>query len=232
MQMEIRPAAARGQANHGWLYSQHSFSFAHYYDRRHMGFGPLRVINEDKVAPGRGFLPHHHQSMEILSYVISGALEHKDTLGNGSVIRPGEVQLMSAGRGIQHSEMNGSTQEEVHFLQIWILPRSARSAPRYDQRLFEPTPGEGLRLVVSPTGREGSLRIDQDMDLHRLLLDAQGQAQLDPRGPRAWVQVIKGSLQVNGAALKAGDGLAIEGAEQLSLSAGAEGVEALVFDLP
>jgi len=226
--IDIRRGRERGHEDHGWLDTHHSFSFASYYDPGFMGFSDLRVINEDRVAEGGGFMPHPHKDMEIVSYVISGALAHRDTLGTGSVIRPGEVQLMSAGRGIRHSEMNGSPDAPVHFLQIWILPAQAGTAPRYDQRDFGKEPG--LRLVVSPDGREGSLSIGQDMDLHRALLPAGEQVSLRLRRARAWVQVIRGTLDVNGARLQAGDGASFTGYPTLAMEAREE-VEALVFDL-
>jgi redox-sensitive bicupin YhaK (pirin superfamily) len=226
MKMQIRPASQRGAADYGWLRSRHSFSFADYYDPRFMGFGPLRVINEDRVEPARGFGRHPHRNMEIISYVVSGALAHRDSMGNGSVIHPDEVQLMSAGTGVTHSEMNPSTDAPVHFLQIWIQPAAVGTAPRYAQRRFH---GDGVVLLVSPTGREGSLVVGQDVDLHRIrLTDASAAVPL--RGTRGWVQLISGSLTVSGAALRAGDGLALEGLSSLSLSA--EGsVEALLFDM-
>ena len=232
MQMAIRRAAERGHANHGWLDTNHTFSFAGYYDPRFMGFSHLRVINEDRVSGGGGFPPHPHRNMEIISYVVEGALEHRDTMGTGTVIRPGEVQLMSAGTGVAHSEYNHSHDDAVHFLQIWVLPKEAGTAPRYDQRAFPADDPDfrGLRLVVSPDGRDGSLTIGQDMDLHRLLLDEGGTATHTTQRERAWVQVVRGELEVNGVLLQASDGLAIEGAERLSFTAHGP-VEALVFDL-
>jgi len=229
LQMHIRRSAERGHADHGWLDTRHSFSFAHYYDPQHMGFGHLRVLNQDVVAPGRGFGTHPHRNMEIVSYVLRGALEHRDTLGTGSVIRPGDVQLMSAGQGIAHSEYNASSSESVEFLQIWILPRHAGGSPRYDQRAF-PRTETGLRLVVSPDGREDSLTIGQDMDLYRLLLPQGGTLEHPVARSRVWVQLIRGELVVNGAGLHPGDGLAIDGAERLILEGRGE-VEALLFDL-
>ncbi|MCB9683375.1 MAG: pirin family protein [Alphaproteobacteria bacterium] len=226
--MAIRRAAERGHADHGWLDSHHTFSFASYHDPRFMGFSHLRVINEDRVAAGGGFPTHPHRNMEIVSYVIDGALAHRDTLGTGSVIRPGEVQLMSAGSGIQHSEMNASRTDGVHFLQIWVLPAQAATTPRYDQRDFGRTPG--VQLVVSPDGRDGSLTIGQDTDIHRALLPGGETATVDLRHTRAWVQVVRGTLDVDGARLFPGDGLAVDGATALHLSAH-DDVEALVFDL-
>lgn len=229
MQMSIRRAAERGGANHGWLNTKHTFSFARYYDPRFMGFGPLRVINQDRVSPGRGFGTHPHRNMEIISYVVDGTLAHRDTIGTDGVIVPGEVQLMSAGTGISHSEMNGSADDEVHFLQIWILPSEQNTAPRYDQRAF-PKTDDGLRLVASPDGRDGSLRIGQDIDLLRVLLSKGAAAEHTVARRRVWVQVIAGQLDVNGALLYPGDGLAVVEAEALKLSAH-EDVEALVFDM-
>lgn len=231
MRMSIRRSDARGAADHGWLKTQHSFSFAGYYDPAHMGFGPLRVINQDRVAPGRGFGTHGHRNMEIISYVVDGALAHRDSMGTGSVIRPGEVQLMSAGTGVTHSEMNASREEGVHFLQIWILPDVAHTAPRYDQKAF-PRTGDGLQLVVSPDGRDGSLRMQQNADLYRVQLTAGGTAEHVVARRRSWVQVVKGTLTVRGALLQPGDGLAIEDADRLPMQAGDSEVEALLFDLP
>jgi redox-sensitive bicupin YhaK (pirin superfamily) len=231
MRMHIRRAADRGQGDHGWLQSQHSFSFAGYYDPQYMGFGHLRVINQDVVAPGRGFGTHPHRDMEIISYVVDGALEHKDTIGTGSVIRPGEVQLMSAGRGIAHSEYNHSGDDTVQFLQIWILPRESGGDPGYQQRAFPKEEGGALRRVVSPDGADGTLSIKQDMDLYRLLL-AEGEATTHrPARDRVWVQVVHGTLDVAGARLFPGDGLAIVEAKDLAMTAHEGDVEALVFDL-
>lgn len=229
MKMHLRKSRQRGQADHGWLHSQHTFSFARFYDPQHMGFGHLRVINQDVVAPGRGFGTHPHRDMEILSYVVRGGLEHKDTLGTGSVIRPGDVQLMSAGTGIAHSEFNASAQDEVEFLQIWILPNQIGGAPGYQQRAFDPD-ARGLTHVVSPDGAGSSLRIKQDMDLYRLLLDDGAQARHPLARDRGWVQLVRGDLEVNGVALQPGDGLAVEGGGELAFTARGA-VEALVFDL-
>jgi redox-sensitive bicupin YhaK (pirin superfamily) len=226
--IERRPSNQRGQANHGWLRSQHTFSFGGYHDPRHMGFGHLRVINEDHVEPGRGFGTHGHQNMEILSYVVEGALAHRDSTGEGGVIRPGEVQVMSAGAGIRHSELNHSASEPVHFLQIWLLPSMSNTEPGYRQALFEPV--DGTTLLVSPDGREGSLTIRQDVEIYRLLLPPDGAAELPVRRNRSWVQVVRGSLTVNGTVLQAGDGAGITASTALSFHAEAA-VEALVFDL-
>jgi len=229
MQMHLRKASQRGHADHGWLDTNHTFSFAGYRDPEYMGFGHLRVINEDRVAPGRGFGAHSHRNMEIISYVVAGGLEHKDSIGTGSVIRPGEVQVMSAGRGVAHSEFNASALEPVHFLQIWVLPAEGNTQPRYDQRAFDTTP-RGARLVVSPDGRDGSLRVGQDMDLYRLLLDAEQSVTHAIARGRVWMQVIRGELEVNGVLLQAGDGLAIVEASEVIAKASAD-AEALLFDL-
>lgn len=229
----VRPATARGTANFGWLDSRHTFSFGHYHDPAHMGFGALRVINEDRVVPAAGFGTHGHQNMEIISYVLDGALEHKDSLGTGSIIRPGEVQKMSAGSGITHSEFNASKTDPVHFLQIWIQPDRSNIAPSYDQKAFPDAERRGrLRLVVSPDGAEGSIRLVQDARMYATLLAA-GESVAHDLAPkrRAWVQVARGALTVNGIRLAAGDGAAIEGESRLELAA-AEDAEVLLFDLP
>jgi redox-sensitive bicupin YhaK (pirin superfamily) len=229
----VRPAAARGHANFGWLDSHHTFSFGHYHDPAQMGFGPLRVINEDRVIPAAGFGTHGHQNMEIITWVLEGALEHKDSLGTTGIIRPGEVQKMSAGSGITHSEYNASKTEPVHFLQIWIQPDRSNIAPRYDQHAFPAEQRQGrLRLVVSPDGAEESIRIVQDARMYAGLL-APGDAavhQLAPRR-RAWVQVARGAVTLNGIALAAGDGAAIEDEPAINLAA-VEDAEVLLFDLP
>mgnify|MGYP000161208402 CR=1 FL=1 len=224
----IRRSEERGHANHGWLDSHHTFSFAGYYDPRFMGFGPLRVINEDRVDAGRGFGTHPHQNMEIISYVVHGALAHQDSTGSGGVVHPGEVQVMSAGRGVRHSETNGSQAEPVHFLQIWIEPSETGTEPNYAERFFERT--LGATLLVSPDGREESLRIRQDADLYRVLLSPGAAETLTLRKDRAWVQVVSGTVTVDGTALRAGDGAAITDTRSLELSSDAE-AEALVFDL-
>lgn len=231
MRMAIRRAADRGGADHGWLKTQHTFSFAHYHDPEYMGFGPLRVINQDRVEPGRGFGTHGHRNMEIISYVVSGALEHRDSMGTGSVIRPGEVQLMSAGTGVTHSEMNGSRDDEVQFLQIWILPEQGGTKPRYEQKAFGTEP-DGVRLVVSPDGREGSLTVGQNVDLYRVLLTPSQHVTQPLSRRRAWVQVVHGPLEVNGVLLHDGDGLAIEEPGNVDLRARDSAVQALLFDLP
>ena len=233
MSIVVRSAAERGHANHGWLDSFHTFSFGDYHDDAHMGFGPLRVINEDRVQPRMGFGTHGHRDMEIISYVIEGALEHKDSIGTGSVIRPGEVQVMSAGSGIRHSEFNHSADELVHFLQIWILPERGGLKPRYDQKVFADTEKRGrLRLVVSRDGREGSLVIHQDADLYAaLLVDGEHVTHTLKPGRRAWVQVVRGSVEVNGVAAQVGDGVALSGEASVALK-GLSDAEILVFDLP
>ncbi|MGD8859766.1 MAG: pirin family protein [Myxococcales bacterium] len=231
--MDIRPASDRGHVDFGWLRSAHSFSFGHYYRPDRMGFGVLRVINDDRVAPDGGFPTHPHRDMEIVSYVVDGALEHRDTLGNGSVIRPGEVQRMSAGRGIAHSEYNHDVDREVRFLQIWILPAERGTDPGYEQRDFSLDPEQPLRLVVSPDGRDGSVRIHQDVRILRAHFARDGQrASLAlPDGRSAWVQVVHGPVSLGERALSEGDGVALPQGGTLELS-GDAGAEALVFDLP
>ena len=228
-----RPASARGHANHGWLDSYHSFSFANYYDPAHMGVSVLRVINDDTVAPGQGFGTHGHQDMEIVSYVLDGALEHRDSLGNGSVIRPGDVQRMSAGTGVRHSEYNASDTEPVHFLQIWLLPNRKGVAPGYDQLHFPLADRRGrLVLLVSPDGRDASLAAHQDALLYGTLLEA-GEAvehQLEA-GRRAYVHVARGRASVNGTELAGGDGATLEDVDRVRLE-GAAHAEVLLFDLP
>jgi len=233
MSIVVRSAAERGHANHGWLDSFHTFSFGDYHDDAHMGFGPLRVINEDRVQPRMGFGTHGHRDMEIISYVIEGALEHKDSIGTGSVIRPGEVQVMSAGSGIRHSEFNHSANELVHFLQIWILPERGGLKPRYDQKVFADAEKRGrLRLVASHDGREGSLVIHQDADLYAALLaEAESVAHVLKPGRRAWVQVVRGRVEVNGVAAQVGDGVALSDEASVAVKASSD-AEILVFDLP
>ena len=228
----IRHGHERGDVDFGWLRSKHSFSFGHYYDPRHMGFRSLRVINEDRVAPGGGFDEHGHSDMEIISYVLDGALEHKDSLGTGAVIRPGEVQIMSAGTGIRHSEFNHSADEPVHFLQMWVLPRQAGIAPRYDQREFPaPERRNTLRLVVSPDSANGALGINADVSLYTGLLDAGASVTHRPApGRHAWVQAVGGAVTVNGHALEAGDGAAISDEAQVDITA-VDDAEVLVYDL-
>ncbi len=230
----VRPAAERGTADLGWLDSRHTFSFGDYYDPKQMGFGPLRVINEDRVRPGAGFDTHGHKDMEIISYVLEGALEHKDSIGTGSVIRPGDVQIMSAGTGIRHSEFNHSKTEPVHFLQIWVLPDRRGLAPRYDQKTFAESEKRGqLRLVGSPDGRDGSILIHQDVEIYDALLGMSNTVRHPlPTGRKSWVQVVRGAVDVNGKAAGAGDGIAIEGEAALTITSRADGSEILVFDLP
>jgi len=231
--MTLRKSEDRGHAQHGWLDSRHSFSFAAYYDPAHMGFGPLRVINEDRVAPAQGFGTHGHRDMEILSYVLEGALEHKDSMGNGSVITYGDVQRMSAGTGVLHSEFNPSGDVPVHFLQIWIEPAARGIAPSYEQARFEPADKRGrLRLVASPDGADGSVVIHQDARVYAGLFDGAETAALEiGEGRRAYVHVALGEVTVNGTLLRAGDALRLTGETRLQLGAGRK-AEVLVFDLP
>ncbi len=229
----LRPAAERGTTRIDWLDSRHSFSFAEYFDPEHMGFRALRVINDDRVAAGGGFPTHPHRDMEILTYVLEGALQHRDSLGNGSVIRPGEVQRMSAGTGVLHSEFNASKTDGVHFLQIWILPDRRDVAPSYEQKLLPPADAHtGMQLVASPDGRHGSVKIHQDASVYV--------AQLQPGGSatyglatvrRAWVQIARGAVDLNGHAASAGDGARLEGESGVRLRSDS-GCEVLLFDLP
>ena len=230
--IDIRHAEHRGAANLGWLNSKHSFSFGQYHDPAHMGFGALRVINEDRVQPGEGFPAHGHENMEIISYVLDGALEHKDSIGTGSVIRPGEVQRMSAGTGIRHSEYNASDDEPVHFLQIWVIPEERDIEPGYEQKAFADDERRGrLRLVASNDARDGSLKIHQDVDLYASLLEDGDEVSLSlDDGRRAWVQVARGSVQVNGAQLYPGDGAALAEEAAVTVRATSD-AEILVFDL-
>jgi redox-sensitive bicupin YhaK (pirin superfamily) len=231
--LEIRRANDRGHANHGWLDSYHSFSFADYWDPRHVEFGPLRVINEDRVVPGAGFGTHGHRDMEIISYVLEGELAHKDSTGTSSVIRQGDVQRMSAGRGVMHSEFNHSQAQPVHFLQIWIQPDVTGIAPEYEQKRFEPGEKRGrLRLVASPDGADGSVRIHQDARLFTGLFDGAERAALEVApGRRLYVHVARGSVMANGEVLDAGDALKLTDTPVLSLADGSD-AEVLVFDLP
>ena len=230
--MSIRHAAERGVANFGWLNSRHTFSFGNYYDPEFMGFGPLRVINEDQVQPGRGFGTHGHQDMEIISYVLEGEMEHKDSMGTGSVIRPGDVQRMSAGTGVRHSEYNASASDPLHFLQIWILPERNGLEPSYEQKTFSDEDKCGqLRLVGSRDGRDGSVTIHQDVDLYAAkLADADTVTYQLPAGRKAWVQVAYGDVQLNDQALSAGDGVAVEGPRSVALTA-KNATEILLFDM-
>jgi len=230
--LTLRPAKARGHAHHGWLESYHSFSFADYYDAAHMGFRSLRVINEDRVQAGKGFGTHSHRDMEIISYVLEGGLEHRDSMKNGSVIRPGDVQVMSAGTGVSHSEFNGSQTELVHFLQIWLVPTERGITPSYEEKRFSNSEKQGrLRLVASPDGQEGSVTIHTDARLYAGLfgLGEQARHELAP-GRHAWVQVARGQVKVNGETLTAGDGAALSD-EAHVLLVGVDSSEVLLFDL-
>jgi quercetin 2,3-dioxygenase len=228
----VRPAEERGVANFGWLDSRHTFSFGHYYDPRHMGIGALRVINDDRVAPSGGFDTHSHQDMEIISYVLEGAMEHQDSIGTGSVIRPGDVQRMTAGTGIAHSEFNHSRTEPVHFLQIWIVPERKGLEPGYEQKTFPLEERRGkARLVASRDGRDGSLTVHQDIDLYTSVLEAGDEVAIALRPERsAWVQVARGAVTLNGTGLKEGDGAAVFDTATLTLTSDTGG-EVLVFDL-
>lgn len=230
----IRPADERGKVDFGWLDSRHTFSFGNYRDPAHVHFGPLRVINEDRVQPGQGFGAHSHNDMEIISYVLEGALEHKDSIGTGSVIRPGDVQRMSAGSGIQHSEFNASKTEPVHFLQIWLIPDEDGLRPSYEQKRFEDSDKRGrLRLVASPKGEEGSVVIHLDAKVCASVLDKDGSVSYTPApGRKVWIQMARGSIELGGKGLKAGDGAAIEGERELIITSRADGTEFLLFDLP
>ena len=234
MTVNIRKANERGHANHGWLDSFHTFSFGDYYDPAQMGFSALRVINEDRVSAGQGFGTHGHRDMEIISYVVEGALEHKDSIGTGSVINAGDVQVMSAGSGIRHSEFNPSATAPVHFLQIWVLPNATNHTPRYDQKAFTADDKRGrARLVVSGDGRDGSLMIHQDADIYAALLDAGASLHHElHQGRRGWIQLVRGALDVNGTKLNSGDGLAISDETALTLRADKDDSEFLIFDLP
>ena len=231
--LQIRRSAERGHFDHGWLDTRHTFSFGDYHDRRFMGFRDLRVINEDRVRPGQGFGTHGHRDMEILSYVLEGGLAHKDSLGNGSVIVPGDVQYMSAGTGVRHSEYNVSPTEPVHFMQIWIIPNAEGLPPRYDQKRFDTEATKGrLRLVASPDGADGSIAIRQDARVYASRLGAGESSTLAlPPGRHLWVQVVRGEVDVNGQALSAGDGLAASGETDFRFAGGASASELLVFDL-
>lgn len=228
----IRHAEERGAANFDWLNSKHSFSFGHYHDPKHMGFGSLRVINEDRVQPGRGFDTHSHRDMEIISYVLEGALEHKDSMGNGSIIRPGDVQRMTAGTGVRHSEFNQSKSEVVHFLQIWILPEKEGLKPGYEQKTFSEEEKRGkLRLVGSRDGRDGSVTIHQDVELYATRLGEGDETthQLST-GRKGWVQVARGRAEINGMALQIGDGVALADETGITLR-GMSNAEILLFDM-
>jgi hypothetical protein len=228
----IRHAAERGHANHGWLDSHHTFSFADYHDPEHMGFRALRVINDDRVKGGRGFGTHPHRDMEIISYVLDGGLAHKDSMGTGAVIRPGDVQRMSAGTGVLHSEYNASQDQEVHFLQIWLMPARRNLPPSYEQKTFTDADKRGvLKLVASPDGRDGSLTIHTDALVYTSLLDHGHTAELAlAAGRGAWVHVARGRVRINGSELGEGDGAAIEGERTVRLE-GIDRGEVIAFDL-
>lgn len=228
----VRLAKERGGGDHGWLNTRHTFSFSDYYDPHHMGFRSLRVINEDRVAPGRGFGTHGHRDMEILSYVVSGGLGHRDSMGKSEVVRPHEWQRMSAGTGVMHSEMNASKTEPVHFYQIWILPEAEGIRPGYEQKLFAPEEKAGrLRLVASADGREGSLKIHQDVSVYNAVLKAGEEVEHRPEsGRHAWLQVVAGSVELNGNRLGAGDGAAVSDESALTIRAGGDS-EVILFDL-
>lgn len=231
--IDFRKSEERGHANHGWLDSFHSFSFADYYDPQHMGFGPLRVINEDRVSAGAGFGTHAHRDMEIITYVLEGELAHKDSLGNGSVIRPGNVQRMSAGSGVRHSEYNHSPDSAAHFLQIWIQPDVTGIAPEYEEKNFDVSQKRGrLRLIASPEGSEGSVAIHQDARIYAGLFDGDERADFElAEGRRAYLHVVRGEIAVDGKALKAGDAVKITQQPQLEIRNGNQ-AEVLLFDLP
>lgn len=231
--IRIRPAAERGHFDHGWLDTNHTFSFGDYHDERHMGFRSLRVINEDRVLPGQGFGTHGHRDMEIVTYVLEGGLAHRDSLGNGSVIAPGDVQYMSAGTGVRHSEFNASQTEPVHFYQIWILPNAAGAEPRYAQKTFDAPSRTGtLRLVASGSGADGSIAIRQDANLYASVLGKGESLTIElPAERHLWLQVLRGSLDVDGRALSAGDGLSASNERKFSIAAGDQGAELLAFDL-
>lgn len=230
--IQVRPAAERGFADHGWLQTHHTFSFAHYYDPQYMGFRNLRVLNDDTVQPGEGFGTHGHRDMEIISYVVEGALEHRDSMGTGSVLRAGDVQRMTAGRGVTHSEFNHSKVDPLRFLQIWVLPEREGLEPEYEERNFSDKEKSGrLRLIVSPGGDEASLRIHHDTRVFASILE-QGETVehvLEP-GRHAWIQVVEGELDLDGNALGRGDGASVSGEKVLRIE-GRDRVEFLLFDL-
>jgi redox-sensitive bicupin YhaK (pirin superfamily) len=231
-EIQIRRSDERGRADHGWLQARHSFSFADYHEPAHPGFRTLRVLNEDVIAPGRGFGTHPHRDMEIFSYLLEGALEHKDSLGNGRILRPGQIQLMSAGRGVTHSEFNPSRTDPAHLLQIWIQPRARGLAPSYHE--WQPANGQGdaaQTLLISADGREGSATIQQDADIHRVLLQSGQTTTHELRAGRgAWLQIVRGALTLDGTPLAAGDGASTEQPGLLTLTA-TQATEALLFDL-
>ncbi|MGD1857250.1 MAG: pirin family protein [Leptolyngbyaceae cyanobacterium] len=229
----VRSASERGNANFGWLNSRHTFSFGSYYDPAHMGFGNLRVINEDQVDPGQGFPTHSHRDMEIISYVVDGALEHKDSIGNGSVMRPGDVQRMSAGTGISHSEYNASKENPVHFLQIWVLPKEHGIEPGYEQTYFSPEEKQGkLRLVGSSDGRDGSVTIHQDVNLYAARLTSKETVEHKlSTGRIVWIQVVRGHVSLNEQLLNTGDGASVTDAELLTIAGQSDDAEILLFDM-
>jgi quercetin 2,3-dioxygenase len=231
--LTVRRAADRGRSKHDWLDSRHTFSFADYFDPAHVAFSKLRVINDDRVAPGQGFGTHGHRDMEIISYVVEGAIEHKDSLGNGSIIRPGDLQRMTAGTGVRHSEFNPSATEAVRFLQIWILPAAEGLSPSYEQRTFPLAERRGQwRLLASPDGRAESVTLHQDVLLFGGSFDGAEAAKLAlAPGRKAWTQVVRGAISVNGTRLEEGDGAAVQAERELTFTDGA-GAELLVFDLP
>ncbi|WP_321947896.1 pirin family protein [Paraburkholderia sp. J10-1] len=230
--LTIRRADERGHANHGWLDSYHSFSFADYFDEAHMHYGALRVLNDDRIAGGQGFGAHGHRDMEIVTYVLSGALAHRDSMGNGSTIRPGDVQRMSAGTGVMHSEFNGSKEEEAHLLQIWLLPRERGGAPGYEEKRFDDAGKRGrLRLIASPDGRDGSVTVRSNASIYAGLVDGEERVEYAvPAGRRVYLHVARGALDVNGQRLEAGDAAMIEAEAGVALANGAA-AEVLVFDL-
>ena len=228
----IRPRNERGTANFGWLDSRHTFSFGNYFDPNHMGFSTLRVINEDKVIPAKGFGTHAHRDMEIISYVLSGALAHKDSMGNGSTIYPGDVQRMSAGTGVAHSEFNASATEPVHFLQIWIIPDRTGLTPSYEEKNFPVATRRGLTLIGSPDGRDGSVTIHQDVNLYVGNLNSGDRLTYNIEENKAvWIQVVKGSVTLNGKTVEAGDGAAIIDESEIALAGQIDDSEFLLFDL-
>lgn len=228
----LRRSNERGHADHGWLDTYHTFSFAHYHDPAHMGFRHLRVLNDDRVAPAQGFGTHGHRDMEIVTVVLEGALAHRDSMGNGSVLRPGDIQRMSAGKGVTHSEFNASDSESLHLLQIWILPRTHGDVPGYEEKHFEPAGlADRLRLIVSPDGREGSLRIHQDAEIYLGRLEAGSSVTHALRpGRHAWVHIATGHAVVNGEELEAGDAVALSDEAQVTIAA-SDATQVLVFDL-
>ena len=230
--ISIRRAIDRGHANHGWLDANHTFSFANYHDPENMGYRALRVINEDRIAPGAGFPTHGHQDMEIITYVLEGALQHKDSTGGGGVIRPGEVQYMAAGSGVQHSEFNASREEQVHLLQIWLLPNARGHKPRYEQKDFSGVRKGKLAPVATPDGRDGSIAINQDVSVYSSVIE-EG-AELTHKfgaGRYGWLQLAKGGLEIGGVMVQPGDGVRISGEKEVTVKALAPNTDFLLFDL-